>query len=74
MKCRFRPPPPRHEVGGLALHELVRDFPEVLPLLREFEVPLKEVGGEAVSRHIIPQEEDRWNRVVETMAWRSRVG
>lgn len=44
MRRRFPLPPPRSELLGLELHEMVRDFPETLTVLRGHGVDLRSLG------------------------------
>ena len=70
----FRPPPPTaEELRSRRVHELVRDYPELLTPLESLGVDPGSSGARSLGE-ILPQDE-RWVKpLLEAVAWRREGG
>ncbi len=69
MKNPFPPPPPPGALATLEIHEWVRDYPELMPLLRSMGVDPRKEGTESLSRASGPR---AGPGVRSCLAWRVR--
>jgi len=68
VKHPFKPAPPGDGIRGLRIHELVRDHPELLPILEELGM-LPEMGGDALPEDLLTRS-DLGERLQRALAWR----
>lgn len=72
MRHSFTEPPSTVEdLGALRVHEAVRDYPELLPVLRDLGVDLPE-GGCALLGDVTPPGQRR--ELLAALAWRREGG
>ncbi len=69
MRLPYLPAPIREVEAGRRIHELVRDFPEVAPVLERVIGPLATVGWRRVEECLPPSPEG-WEALEKAMAWR----
>jgi hypothetical protein len=72
MRRAFDPPPPRARLVNLVVHELVRDYPELLSVLTESGISLRKEGASTLPPALF--ERAGHDRLTTTLAWRSRAG
>jgi len=69
MRRPFLPPPEPQEVGAMTVHELLRDFPESLPVLTEAGIELPEAGSSTVPESLVGASPGG-RQLMETLIWR----
>lgn len=73
MRCPFLPPPrSREAAGGVRVHEAVRDWPELLPLLQEGGVDLSWEGGTLLA-DLFDREVLSFGQIRDRLAWRRHL-
>ena len=71
MRRVFLPPPSEEELRTRPLHELIRDFPELLPLLQDL-LPHLEEGGTGTLPALFSGGDLPLARLGRELAWRRR--
>jgi len=63
------PPPSIEEIRFLRVHELLRDYPEVLPLLEGRGIDARRDGGKTLSQ-LLPPSEPWLPELMSELRWR----
>jgi hypothetical protein len=69
MRLSFLPPPEPDELWGRKVHELVRDFPEVIPVLGASGISIQRDGGNTPAGSVVGDGD--LERLLAAVAWRS---
>jgi hypothetical protein len=69
MRNPFLPPPSMEEMEALEVHELIRDYPELLSLFRRFGVRVREAGTSLLPSDLKPGMGEEGGPF-QTLAWR----
>jgi hypothetical protein len=70
VRVDFSKPPSREELRRSQIHELIRDFPELHPILVTLGIQPRLQGGRQINE-LLPEEE--WLPTLEeALSWRSR--
>lgn len=73
MRCPLLPPPrSREAAGGVRVHEAVRDWPELLDLLRERGVDLSREGGTLLA-DLFDRGVLSFGEIRDSLAWRRHL-
>ena len=72
MRLDILPPPTEEALGSLRVHEVIRDYPELLPSLLPLGKNAVELGG-MVLGEIFPPGDPRLGRLLAELAWRVDV-
>lgn len=70
LRLRPAPPPPAAGVRSLALHVLVRDYPETLAVLRRLGIDVA-AGGALSLAAAVPDADVAADAVLDATAWRA---
>jgi hypothetical protein len=73
VKSPFLPPPALEDLRSLRIHEAVRDYPELLPVLAPPQVSMERRGTRLLSE-VIQEVPAVGARVLSLLSWRGRGG
>ncbi len=73
MRNPFLPPPRSEEFHLLEVHELIRDYPELLSLFRGWGIRVREAGTTALPPGLFPEGGEDGGPF-EALAWRGEAG
>ncbi|MCJ7626756.1 MAG: hypothetical protein MUO50_00065 [Longimicrobiales bacterium] len=73
MRNPFLSPPPLEEFQLLEVHELIRDYPELLSLFRRWGIRVREAGTTALPSGLFSGGGEGEGSF-ETLAWRGEAG
>jgi hypothetical protein len=59
-------------LGRLTVHELIRDFPEVAPVLRALGLEFQDAGGDPLPGEMVSSNSIR-GRILAATGWRDRL-
>ena len=72
MKLDSLEPLPWEELSGLPVHVLIRDYPELIPILRSRGLSLVESGGLTLDEALGPDREGLEEEISQALGWRLR--
>ena len=70
MRLSLLPPPSTEELSSFRIHEVVRDYPELRPILRAFGMD-EEGTGRAVLGDLLSPVAPELARLLEELRWRA---
>jgi len=73
MRLSVLPPPSSQDVRSSRVHELLRDYPELAPLLEARGIDLRECGGKYFLE-ALPADEPVLSALMAELRWREHPG